>query len=382
MPVCLKCGNQDINYFGYDKFNKPYCRLCLSFNKESATLKNKDSNKQFKLTLDYQLSDKQEKASNQILESFKNKKDCLIYAVCGAGKTELVYKTIEYALNNKLQVGFCIPRKDVVIELAPRLKSAFKNASITSVYGGNSDSLTGDIILLTTHQLYRYNHFFDLLIIDETDAFPFRGNQTLNSFFKKSIKGNYIMISATPLEENIQEIKNKNGTYITLMERYHHHPLIVPKIKVFPFGAFLYLVYKTKLFQRKNLPFLIFSPTIDSVEELFKKLNIFIKYGNYVHSKRENREQIINDFKCNKYQYLVTSSILERGITIKNLQVIIFNADNDVYESNTLIQISGRVGRKIDAWDGEVIYICNKTNCNIIESIKKIKEANINGSPM
>ena len=46
-----------------------------------------------------------------------------------------------------------------------------------------------------------------LLILDEIDAFPFQNNDTLNCFFKKSLKGNYIMMSATARDKIINEVK-------------------------------------------------------------------------------------------------------------------------------------------------------------------------------
>ena len=67
-----------------------------------------------------------ESEDHKVKETFINKKNSLIYAVCGAGKTELVYQTMAYALEQGLQVGFTIPRRDVVIELEKRIKEAEK----------------------------------------------------------------------------------------------------------------------------------------------------------------------------------------------------------------------------------------------------------------
>ena len=96
-----------------------------------------------------------------------------------------------------MRVGFAIPRKDVVYELSIRFKNTFKKAKIVSLYGGNTEILEGDIICLTTHQLYRFNNYFDLLILDELDAFPYKDNDVLYNIFLRSIKGNYILMSAT-----------------------------------------------------------------------------------------------------------------------------------------------------------------------------------------
>lgn len=378
--ICSLCGNKNLNYFGVKPNGERYCRLCVSFNGKKAEKdisKNNNCNKG-DLKLNYPLVKEQEEISNKVLDSFTKHKNCLIYAVCGAGKTELVYKTISYALKNNLKIGFTIPRKDVVIDLLPRLKKAFENANVISLYGGHNKVLDGDIILLTTHQLYRYENYFDLLIIDETDAFPYANSDLLRSFFKKSISknGNYIMMSATPLKRDIDEIKNQGGDYYTLLKRYHNHKLIEPMVVVKPFFAFFYLIKEIYKFKRNNKPILVFVPTISQCEDLYKHLKIFFKNYEYVHSKRLIRDQIVADFKKRKFDFLITTSILERGITIKDLQVIVFNADNNIFSSSQLVQISGRVGRKIDSWDGEVVFICSHKTKEISLALEQISFAN------
>lgn len=376
MNVCLKCGNSDNKYFGISKLNKVYCRLCLLFDGDKAQVNEKLTKEKVDINISYSLSEEQQLISNKVKEAYINKKNSLIYAVCGAGKTELVYQTIAYALESGLQVGFTIPRKDVVVELEKRIREVFPNKKVTSVYQNHNKELIGDIIILTTHQLYRYPSYFDLLIIDEIDAFPFKNNKLLNYFFNKSLKGNYIILSATPSQELIEEIKEQKGGLFSLTKRYHNRPLIVPKIVVKLFFKNVYLIKKIKEYQKENKKILVFVATKDQCESLYNLIKYFCYAGNYVHSERVNREEIIEEFKSGKYQYLVTTSILERGITISFLQVIVYDADHKIFEKDTLIQISGRVGRKIDSWDGEVIFLSSKVTSNMIEAINKIKEAN------
>ena len=68
--------------------------------------------------------------------------------------------------------------------------------------------------------------------------------------------------------------------------------------------------------------------------------------------------------------------MLERGVTIKDLQVIIYRADNAIYDSSSLIQISGRVGRKKDAPDGEVIFLAKKKTEHMERAVSEINAAN------
>ena len=48
--------------------------------------------------------------------------------------------------------------------------------------------------------------------------------------------------------------------------------------------------------------------------------------------------------------------ILERGVTIADIDVAIFCAEHEVYEESALVQISGRVGRNPKYPHGEIIF--------------------------
>ncbi len=372
---CPRCGNTDPSSIGYLN-GVPYCRLCLPFKGDSVT---KDGHhiSGYKYYLKYKISDEQKEISSQVLENFKNGVNTLIDAVCGAGKTEIILEVISYALYNNMTVGFAIPRRDVVIEIAERLKNIFLDNNVISVYGGHNDILVGDIIVLTTHQLYRYGNYFDLLIMDEIDAFPYKGSQLLHFFFEESVAKNYVLMTATASDELIESFHRDGYSVLSLTSRFHGHLLPVPvfKIRHPPFNYIsLYLAMRRLLNEGK--PLLVFTPTIYQCESLYKIVKLFFPNGGCVHSKKEEREKLIEDFKNKRIQYLVTTSVLERGVTVENLQVIIFNADNPIYTKETLIQISGRVGRKATAPDGEVIYIAEEKTNAIITSIKTIEEKN------
>lgn len=373
--ICPRCGNKNERYIGY-KNGKPYCRLCISMKGEMAK-ENIPSKYYPVLSLHYDLSPEQKKISDKIISNFKSGIDTLVYAVCGAGKTELIFGVIQYALTKKMNVGFAIPRRDVCIELFHRVKEAFPHNNVVSVYGGHTSELNGDIIVLTTHQLFRYPEFFDLLILDEIDAFPYNGNALLNSMFKKSLKGHSVLMSATPSEEILSLYRKGKREILELNTRFHKHPLPVPKIVVKKgISRFISLIKYLKLFNKENKPVFVFVPTIEMAENLFSILRIFCKGGNIIHSKQIFRQKIIENFRENKYKYLVTTAVLERGVTIKNLQVIIYNSDHCLYNEYSLVQIAGRVGRKFDAPKGEVIFLASKETKDMRKAREKIISKN------
>ena len=373
--ICPICGNSDPKYIGF-KNNHPYCRKCISFKGEDADNFYKTPNKAF-YKLNYELSSDQQRLSNQLINNYKKGINTLVHAVCGSGKTEIVLAVIRYAIECGDKVGFAVPRRDVAIELYERFTAIFKRNRIALVHGGHTKKLNGDLICLTTHQLYRYKDFFDLLILDEVDAFPFKNNELLNQFFIRSIKGKYIMMSATPDEELISKFQQKGMDIVKLFSRFHEHPLPVPQIITGnTLLLYLSLVKNLKRFILNKKPVFVFCPTIDICYLTYLFLKVFAKGGNYVHSKRNDRSKVIASFKEGKYKYLVTTAVLERGVTVKDLQVIVFKSDHKIYDQYSLVQIAGRVGRKKDAPTGEVIFLAKKNTLGMSKAREDILNAN------
>ncbi len=311
------------------------------------------------------------------MENYKKGIDSLVYAVCGSGKTEIVLQTIKYAIECGEKVGFAIPRRDVVIELYSRFSNIFNRSTIRYVCGGHVDLEKCDLTLLTTHQLYRYEKYFDLLILDEIDAFPFKGSDVLKAMFFRAVKKRCIWMSATPSNEVIKMFSKPNHSILKLFVRYHHQPLPVPQIiirKSIFFFAGLLLIIRRFLHETKIV--FIFCPTINECEKYYRIYKHFISRCDYVHSKRQNREKIINNFRLGMIKVLFTTSVLERGVTFKDLQVIVLHANNDIYDEATLVQIAGRVGRKKDSTGGEVIFLANEDSEEMHKAIKSITIAN------
>lgn len=373
--VCERCGNSDPRLFAYRK-GKPYCRACLSFSGRQAdkTYRIKEG---IRLSLSYPLSPRQEACAQKALSLLESGKDVLIHAVTGAGKTELVYPAMARYLEMGLHVGFATPRRDVVIDLLPRIQEAFPMAEVIAVYGGHTQKLEGDIIVLTAHQLYRYEAYFDLLVFDEIDAFPYRGDKMLNRFYHKSIRGKSILLSATPSMSDIHDIESKGGVVLDLFERYHGGKLPLPQVII----CHSLLLHKrcldllSKLLDQEK-PVFVFVPTIAQGRTLFAYLSFFLDGGGFVSSKETGRQQDIALFKAGRLRYLVTTSILERGVTVKALQVIVFDSANPIFDAKALVQIAGRVGRKQDCRDGEVYFLADVFSSEMKEAIDEIRNCN------
>lgn len=186
-------------------------------------------------------------------------------------------------------------------------------------------------------------------------------------------------MSATPSKDTLNKFKSEGGNVLTLFQRYHGHPLPSPKI-IRAKGIFIYikLMKRVGQFLKQKMPLFIFTPTIKECELTSLFLSLFFKNGTFVHSQCVDREERIQKFKSNKYSYLVTTAVLERGVTVSNLQVIVFKADSFIYDSYSLIQIAGRVGRKKEAPNGEVIFLVKTITNDVQEACNEINKINTN----
>src|SRR5699024_10868656 len=67
-----------------------------------------------------------------------------------------------------------------------------------------------------------------------------------------------------------------------------------------------------------------------------------------VHSEDRLREQKIKKFRKKHLHVLITTTILERGVTFPSIDVIVLHAGHKVFDEAALIQIAGRAGRNKD----------------------------------
>lgn len=362
---CSRCLNEDPRYFYYFQ-DRCYCRKCISYGKSVQMSQIEYSFKNVDYHLKYQLTPLQQQTSKQLVKRYQNHQNTILKAVCGAGKTEMIYEVIKYALNSGHNVCLTTPRKELVIELSQRLKSQFINIEPVIVYGGHSKQVEGQFVICTTHQLYRYRNYFDLLILDEYDAFPYYQNEVLENMLKTSIRGNYIFMTATVNEGDLN-----------ILSRYHQHDIPVPKcIVTTQILMIVAMILKLKVYQREQKPVLLFVPTIEKTRQIAKYLKVFSIKNEIATSQTKNIHSFIDQLKNHKIDVIVCTTVLERGITIADIQVIILNGEHIVYTKETLIQIAGRVGRIQPYVQGEVtIYTHRKTKA-IRECIRQLRQDN------
>lgn len=313
----------------------------------------------------------------------------LIWAVTGAGKTEMIFPLIEYELHRGHRVLIATPRKDVVLELMPRIQAAFPEYSLVMLYGGSPQKWEqGDITLATTHQLLRFHGYFDMAIIDELDAFPYHNNPMLQYAARKALaeQGRTIFLSATPPPPMQKAAARKKLPHVKVPVRYHRHPLPVPNlIRMKSVASCVQkqslpanLLKELQLSVERGAQLFIFISKIKWVEPLVKLLreafpNIVIEGTSSMDPFRA--EKVIL-FRQSKIRMLVTTTILERGVTVPRTDVFILNADAELFDEASLVQMAGRAGRSKDDPDGRVFFAAEDRTRSQIGAIRQIKQMN------
>ncbi|MEG0326951.1 MAG: helicase-related protein [Erysipelothrix sp.] len=305
----------------------------------------------------FELSPQQKKISEQIIEIIQHE-SVLVDAVCGAGKTEICIPLVTWCLKRGVRIGWTIPRREVVLELGSRLQSYYPKVKIAIVCGGSLEKLQGDLVVCTTHQLHRYYDYFDILIVDEPDAFPYKDNDYLEQILTRSVRGNCVYLSAT---ESMPEIKT-----LKLPVRPTGRHLPVPQVRC---TGLLLLKLLEIIFLWRDEMVLIFVPT----RKIAKRLSKVI-HAPYITSHTEDKKEKIDSFRKDK-KCLITTTVLERGVTFVDCFVVVYQANHQVFTDASLIQIAGRVDRG-KSTKGECIFLCTMKNQSIICCVNRINQAN------
>ena len=401
--ICTRCGNKDQQKFASYPCSRcgeqcHYCRHCLMMGRISECTpligwcgpepdiplpKNI-------MAWNGKLSQGQMTASNHVVEAILQNQEHLIWAVCGAGKTEVLFAGIEAGIKALKRICIATPRTDVVLELTPRLKAAFPELTIASLYGGSEDRhLFAPLTIATTHQLLRFYHAFDVIILDEVDAFPYTVEESLQHAAIQSRKPNSAMIylTATPNEKWQRECRTGKRNFTTIPARFHRHPLPVPEfvwsgdwqklLKKDKFSAIVLRWIENRLHVGKQV--LLFFPHISLMGKALKILQQINPEIEAVHAEDPERKMKVQHMRDKQIPLLLTTTILERGVTFPNIDVAVVGAEDSIFTESALVQIAGRAGRSKDHPDGVVTFFHYGKTDEMLKARKQISSMNREG---
>ncbi|GAB6935084.1 hypothetical protein JCM14720_10050 [Calditerricola yamamurae] len=308
-------------------------------------------------------------------------RELLLWAVCGAGKTEMVYPAIAEVLRGGGRVLVATPRRDVVLELVPRLTRDFTGARVVGQYGGSPETwASGDIVVATTHQCLRWRRAFALAVVDEVDAFPFHHDPMLPRAVAQALApgGCVLYLSATPPGDLLARARRGEVSVVRVPVRHHGYPLPEPC-----------LVRASRLLRRvragRPVPEVLdrvgatlaagrrlfcFVPRVEDVAVVVAYLRRFAAERGWpvalphgidgTHAADPRRGAVVCAFREGTVRVVVTTTILERGVTVPQADCLVLAADHAVFDEAALVQIAGRVGRAADDPTGRVWFVAER----------------------
>lgn len=327
------------------------------------------------LQLPFRLTSEQEQAAAQLLRFCHQSmpRYGLVEAVCGAGKTEITLPAIVDSVGSGRRVLFAVPRREVVRELATRMRSYLPQLAIAALYGGSSERWRGELLTLaTTHQVLRFRHTFHLTFIDEADAFPYRGNALLERAVEQatSPNGHIVYLTATPDPALVRTADSAGGLHVDLSARPHGRPLPPPV-----------LVSRSSPKADRTLehlwsrvlvgePLFVFVPKVSQLEAVARHIRSVLARldsdgprlrVDTCHAHDPARQAKTDLFRKGEINVLVTTSVMERGVTVPRANVLVWNADLErIYDQAALVQMAGRSGRSREAPQGLVVFLGEK----------------------
>ena len=332
--------------------------------------------------LPFQLTDDQIKSVKVIYDDLMNIQSMnrLLQGDVGSGKTIVAIISLYINYLSGYQGVLMAPTEVLASQHYNNITNLFKDYNI------NIKLLTGNIkakerkellkelkdnkidILIGTHALFSddviYNNL-GLVITDEQHRF---GVNQRSSLKNKGITPDILYLSATPIPR----------TYALTI----YGDMDISSIKTMPNGRLpvktilksdkdikevLALMYEEI---KKNRQIYVIAPLIEesdksdleNVNELYDKLNRALGKVctiGIMHGKMSNtdKEQVMNDFKDNKIQILISTTVIEVGVDVKNATMIVI-FDSYRFGLSQLHQLRGRVGRNSE--QSYCILISNK----------------------
>lgn len=293
---------------------------------------------------------KQDMESNKIM-------DRLICGDVGYGKTEIAIRAAFKAVSEGKQVAVLVPTtilagqhyntfvqrmKDfpIRIEALSRFKTpAAQKATITDLKKGMVDIVIGTHRLLSKDVEYKD---LGLLIVDEEQRFGVSHKEKLKKL-KEDV--DVLTLSATPIPRTLhmslvgirdmsvlEEPPGERLPIQTFVSEYNEAMVREAILREISRGGQVYYVYNR----------------VNNIADIAAKLTNLVPEANvaYAHGqmKESEIERIMFDFVEGSLDVLVSTTIIETGLDISNVNTIIIH-DSDKLGLSQLYQLRGRVGR-------------------------------------
>lgn len=319
-------------------------------------------------TLPFKLTSDQEKVVKEMLDNLKSdvKMNRLLQGDVGSGKTIVAFILAYASYTAGYSSALMAPTEVLAQQHYINATNLFKDTEfkVGLLTGKMSQKEKKEVykqienneinFLIGTHALISDNVTWNnlgLVITDEQHRFGVNQRLKLKG---KAITPDVLMMSATPIPRTyaLTIYGDTDVSSIKSMPK-GRLPVITKVKKVSELKDVLTGIYSSL---KNNNQVYVIAPMIEeddstdytNVYDLKRKFELAFKNYNVevMHGKMTNveKEKVMEDFKNNKINILISTTVIEVGVDVKNASVIvIFDADR--FGLSTLHQLRGRVGR-------------------------------------
>ena len=359
-----------IKYEELFKFQFKMQYLKLKNKSKKSLIKKYDINlvKDFIKELPFTLTDDQKKATNEIIKDIKSPyvMNRLLEGDTGSGKTIVSAISVLTVLSAGFQVAMMAPTEILAKQHYETFSEYFKKYDYNIVYlsGKLSSKERTDILnkiadypntlIIGTHALFsndvRYNNL-GYVITDEQHRFGVNQRKKLR---EKGFNPDVLYMTATPIPRTLAISLFGDMDISIIKERPKNRIKVDTKLFKSSEMDLVYLLIDEQLKNNHQIyvvtPLILESETLDlsNAQKVFQDLkHHFSSYNvGLLHSKikQEDKEIIMDNFKTNNINLLVSTTVIEVGVDVPNATLMVI-LDSDRFGLSQLHQLRGRVGR-------------------------------------
>ncbi len=313
--------------------------------------------------------------------------DRLVCGDVGFGKTEVAIRAAFKAVQDNRQVAYLVPTtilaeqhyqtfcqrmKDypVNVRLLSRFRTAKENReTITGLKSGMVD------IVIGTHRLLSKDVEFKnlgLLVIDEEQRFGVKHKEQIKQM-KKNV--DVLTLTATPIPRTLH-MSLVGLRDISLLEE---PPVDRMPIQTYIMEFDIEFVKEAinRELNRNGQVYYVYN-RVNTIEDITNQLRAVLPNARieFAHGKMNEREleNIMHDFTKKEIDVLVSTTIIETGLDIPNVNTMIVH-DADTFGLSQLYQLRGRVGRSNRSAYAFLMYKRDKMIKEVAEKrLKAIRE--------
>lgn len=321
--------------------------------------KDGEEQREFEASFPYQETEDQLRAIEEIKKDMEMERpmDRLLCGDVGYGKTEVALRAIFKAIMSGKQVAFLVPTTILAQQHYETMRERFsdhpiniavlsrfrtkkqQNETLKGLKNGTIDVVVGTHRILSKDVVF---HDLGLLVVDEEQRFGVKHKEKI-----KKMKANIdvLTLTATPIPRTL---------HMSMLGVRDLSVIETPPENRFPVQTYV-VEYNAALIReaieremaREGQVYFLYN-RVESIERMAEQIKMLIPEARvaYAHGQMTEGEleNVMLDFLDGNYDVLVSTTIIETGVDIPNVNTLIVY-DADKMGLSQLYQLRGRVGR-------------------------------------